>query len=144
MKKYLLPSALILVGFLGLALAQNITKSLQISQAPNGPIGMDSSNNVYFPGHILSVGPATPAITSCGGGTPVIAGSDTAGLVTMGTSSTGCIVTFTRAYAATPWCVVTVQGGVSQLAYTTTTTLIQVSQLSTSSNKFNYFCSGAS
>ena len=145
MKRYLLPSALILALGLTYALAQTITKSIQLTQAANGVIGMDSTNNVYFPTHVLNLGLA-PAVSSCGGGTPAIAGSDFAGVVTLGTSATGCIITFKKAYAATPWCVVSSQSAavaVSPFTYSVSPTAITEVQPSTSSNLINYICSGS-
>ncbi len=144
MKKYLLPSALILVGFLGFALAQNITKSVQISQAPNGPIGMDSSNNVYFPAHVLNSG-GTPSIATAGGTAATISGTDFQGKITGGgVSTTTVILTFKNAYAAAPNCVVTTQNmATSPLAYNTVTTALNITT-SMGAAIANYICSGAS
>lgn len=146
MKKVL---SLALLGLLllggGYAVTQNINKALQLSQDATGAFGVDTNNNVYFPGHILSTGPGTPTLTACGTGTPVIAGTDTAGVVTMGTSATGCVITFAKAYASVPWCVVSWQATplASQL-YTVTATAITTIQTSASANKLNYVCSSAS
>lgn len=142
MKRYLAPVALILALGLGVALAQNITKSIQLSQQP-GVIGMDTGNNVYFPAHVLSLGKA-PAVSSCGGGSPAITGTDFGGVITMGTSATGCTLTFAKAYVATPWCVVTSQTSTATpVAYTPSLTTLTETQVSTSSNLVNYICIGA-
>lgn len=143
LKRYLLPSALILALGLAYATAQSITKAIQLSQDSTGAFGVDTNNNVYFPGHILSTGPGTPVLTSCGTGSPAVVGTDTAGQITLGTSATACTLTFAQAYVATPWCVVTVQSGVSQIGYTPSTTTLVLSQLSTSGDKVNYMCSGS-
>lgn len=143
MKKYLLPSALILVGFLGFAVAQNITKSIQLSQFPNGPIGMDSSNNVYFPAHVLNAG-ATPSV-SPQAGTATVVGSDFSGTITGGGASTSQVfLTFKTAYSAAPNCVVTTQNpGTSPLAYNVVATGINITG-SMGAAKAVYICSGAS
>jgi len=94
--------------------------------------------------HLAPEGTA-PALTSCGGGSPAISGTDRAGEVTMGTSATGCIITFNVAYAAAPYCTVTwpAQTLASQ-SYTYATTAITLTQTSTSSNKIIYHCTARS
>lgn len=145
MRKYLLPSALILLLGLGAVLAQNINKSLQLSQDPTGPIGIDTNFGAYFPGHILSApllaGRPQPTIT--GTGTPTISGSDTAGLITMGASATTAIAVFGQAFLSVPSCVATYQSPViasTPLAYTIFATSLSITQPSSSSQKINYIC----
>ena len=142
LRKYLLPSGLSLLFGLSLALAQSVTKSVQLSQDPSGPIGFDTSNGVYFPGHILSSATGTPSIT--GTGTPTLVGTDTAGLITMGASATTATAVFAKAYQSVPWCVVTWQapegGTASPIGYTLATTSIALTQGATSTNKINYIC----
>jgi hypothetical protein len=144
MKKYLLPSALILVGFLGYALAQNITKSIQMSQFPNGPIGADSANNVYFPAHILNSG-GTPTVATAGGTAATISGTDFEGTITGGgASTTTVIMTFKSAFAAAPNCVLISQNsGTSPLAYNTVTTALNITT-NMGAAKASYICSGQS
>lgn len=142
-KKYLLPSGLILALALGVAFAQSITRSVQLSQDPSGPIGIDTSNNIYLPAHVLQTSRPAPTLTSCGTGSPAILGTDVAGLVTMGTAATGCVITFRTAYLATPWCVVTSQSPIlSPVNYTAATTALT---LTASANGLlvNYWCSGS-
>jgi hypothetical protein len=141
MKKYLLPSALILAFGLTLALAQNITKSIQLSQSAGGPFGVDSNNGVYFPGHVLSTGKAPSAGTGC-----TVAGTDTVGQITYSSNSIGCTVTFAKAYLAAPICVVSDQTAsvVSAIGYTTVTTSIAFTSLSANGLVINYICSGGS
>ncbi len=86
-----------------------------------------------------------PSPTISGTGTPTIAGTDTAGLVTMGASATTATVVFGSAYGATPNCVVTWQApgtSATPIGYTITTTRIAITQGATSSNLINYFCVG--
>lgn len=143
MKKYLLPSAILLVGFLGFALAQNITKSVQISQFPNGPIGMDSSNNVFFPAHILNSG-AAPTVAAAAGSVTV-SGNGFSGTVTGGGASTSTVtVTFAHAYSAVPNCILTSQNPLTSLLnYNVVATGINIST-SMGAAVANYVCSGAS
>lgn len=88
----------------------------------------------------IITGATPPVLTTCGT-SPAIVGSDTAGLVTMGTGSpTGCVITFALAYAAVPHCVVTWQTNIASMQYTTTATAITLVQTGTSSNLVNYTC----
>lgn len=81
-----------------------------------------------------------PGLSSCGT-SPSISGNDVAGEVTMGTSATGCIITFNAAYVAAPYCTVTWQNTpLASQSYTVSTTAITLTQTSTSSNKVNYHC----
>ena len=144
MKRYLLPSALIVALAGGLAIAQSITKSVQLSQDPSGPIGFDTNNGVYFPGHVLSTGPKpVPALSSCGGSTTV-AGTDTSGTFTGTAGTATCTLTFTQAYLTAPYCVVVSNSqSTAPLAYTIATTSIQVTA-GIGGAKAYYWCSGPS
>ena len=93
------------------------------------------------PSHLGTAQTTAPALTSCGTGTPTIAGTDTAGIVTMGTSATGCVITFNRAYAAAPYCVVSwIATPLASQSYVTAAGSITLTQTSTSSNVAQYFC----
>lgn len=150
MRKYILPSLLIVACLIGGAFAQNITKAIQLSQDPNGLIGYDTSNNVYFPNHILSTvrgGPA-PTVTgsTCGTTAPAITGTDFAGTVTVGTSATtSCVVTFGTAFVTAPTCVVSPKSTIlAAFSFATSTTALTVTQTSTAGNTFTYICSSLS
>lgn len=146
LRHYLLPCLLILALAAPLAVAQTINKALQLSQDASGAFGVDTTNNVYFPGHILNTGSAGPAVSIAGTGTPTISGTDVAGTITMGSSATTATATFGRAYVSVPHCVVTAQNAstTTNIAYTLQTTSIAITQPSTSGNKINYLCTGAS
>jgi hypothetical protein len=145
MRKYLLPSLLVLALSAGLALAQTYSRAIQLSQDLTGAFLVDSNNGFYFPQHVLSTGPA-PTLTGCGTGSPTIAGSDFAGTITGGTAATGCTVTFAKAYLTVPWCVVTGQTspGTSPIAYSLATTSIIITYSVATGLKQNYLCSSAS
>lgn len=114
------------------------------------PNGAPTAGNVYasalqlqswlLGGNSQRTGATAPALTSCGTGSPAISGNDTAGVVTAGTSATGCVVTFNTAYAAAPYCAVTSQSQLTSFAYSISATAITVAQTSTSGNLFNYVC----
>jgi hypothetical protein len=144
--RYILPSALILVLGLGLAVAQNITKALQLSQDATGAFGVDANNGVYFPGHVLSPTARNSIPTITGTGTPTVAGTDTSGTITMGSSATTATAVFGRAYLSVPSCVVSSQTSftTTPIGYTLATTSIAITQQSTSGNKINYWCSSNS
>jgi hypothetical protein len=146
--RYLILPALLILGLSAtVGITQTINKALQLSQDARGAFGVDTTNNVYFPGHILNTGTAGPAPTVAGTGTPTIAGSDVAGSITMGTSATTATVTFGRAYVSVPQCVVTwntAASGLSPISYTLNTTSIVVTQPAVTGNRWNYFCTAAS
>jgi len=144
MKKYFAPVALILGLTLGLAFAQNITKSIQLSQDPSGPIGFDSSNNSYFPKHINATGPS-PAVGTCGT-SPSVAGSDNAGKITTGsTATTACTLTFQTAFNTAPACVMaTAVTNAGPTFVATTTTTATFNYASATSIVFSYVCMSVS
>jgi len=138
MKKYLLPSALILLLGLGVALAQTFVRAVQLSQDTTGAFSIDSNNGFYFPGHVLSVG--TPAPTVAGNGSPTVTGTDFNGTITM--QGTTASTLFGRAYLTLPSCVVTAAG--TLIGYSLTTTGINTTQIAAQRLGVNYFCSSAS
>ena len=143
-KRYLLPSALILAFGLTVGIAQNINKALQLSQDPTGAFGVDTNNNVYFPGHQLTTGPGTPVVTACGGSTTT-PGTDTAGTMVSASNNTpGCVITFSKAYLATPYCLVTTENpGTSPPAYSASTTAITITSTTLGSATVHWYCSGS-
>src|SRR6266446_8338351 len=72
-----------------------------------GTVSYNGSLNQFgttTPAHVGTAQTTPPALTSCGT-SPAITGTDTAGIVTMGTASpTGCVITFNVAYTGTPYC----------------------------------------
>lgn len=91
---------------------------------------------------IIATGTA-PALTSCGT-TPAIVGSDTAGIVTMGSSATGCVITFNVPYLTAPTCVVSwIATPLASQSYVTSATAITTTQTSTTNNKLQYVCMAA-
>lgn len=142
MKKLLLGSALALALISG-AQAQNITKSLQGSQDPRGPVGLDASNNAYFPAHILSFGQAGggagPTASNCTGPCGAVSGTDVAGTVL--TSGTTVNITFGQAFGAVPFCLMQEVNGATAPTYTAYTTGIIAGTVVTAKN-YNWVCLG--
>ncbi len=149
MRKYILPSLLVLCLGAGLSFAQTFTRALQLSQDTTGAFGVDANNGVYFPGHVLSLTNARPApvLTSCvTGGSPLITGTDFSGVITAGTTaSTTCTVTFGTAFVTAPNCVVAWQTGpLAAMSWVTSTTALTITQTSNASSKIAYICTSAS
>ena len=149
MRKYILPSALILAFGLALASAQVITKSIQLTQDPRSPIGMDVNNNAYFPAHIAAGGnqATAPTVATCGaGGSPGVVGTDQAGTITEGAGTgagvTSCILTFNQAWNTAPICTASGAGGpaTSLGVFATSTTTLQITHAAATSLGVNYIC----
>lgn len=149
-RRYILPSALVLFGLSVWAGAQTINKALQLSQDSTGAFGVDTQNGVYFPGHILSptnTNRPLPVLSACiTGGTPTLVGTDFSGVITGGTTaSTSCVVTFGTAYVTAPNCVVSWQSGpLTAMSWATSTTALTITQTSNASSKIAYICTSAS
>lgn len=157
MKKiFAIPAAVALSGVLGaIAWAQSpqvptvssmgLTDLIQVI-----PNGAPQVGNVYATLNTLrawllggaSGHSGTPALTSCGGGSPTVTGSDFAFRVTQGTSATGCIATFATAFNAIPTCVAVNETapGTSTPAYSVTTTAVTLVTASTSGEIWDVIC----
>lgn len=126
----------------GPALAQNINRSLQGSQDPRGPVGLDSSNSAYFPGHINAFGQFTATTTqsNCGAGAAMVAGStDVAGTVTARQPQT-CTIQFGSPFNATPNCIAMTQ---SLAAANTSGSSLSIASISTTSFTMQNITSGS-
>lgn len=118
------------IGAAVIAQAQNITSSLQVSQDPRSPIGLDASNNMYLlrGQHLLSntnAGGKAPTISSCGTG-PTIAGTDFVFNFATGTAGTVCTISFGTAFGAAPQCLILPQAAATVPTYTATATQIAI------------------
>lgn len=132
---------------LGLATAQNINRSVQLSQDPSGPIGFDSASRTYFPGTIVNKELPPSIGGGCGTGATVT-GSTNAGTVTLGTTNNAqCIITFRSAFdtAQTVRCLVTPHGGetASPASWTASPAGLSITYGQRLDAKvFNYMCQG--
>jgi hypothetical protein len=118
----------------------NLSSSTAITTiAGNVGIGTTSPpSTLTVKGHIGTDG-AIPALTSCGTSPAITSGStDTAGEITEGTISTGCVITFASAYARAPFVVLSAQSGLV-FTYTISNTAITITNVGAlSSTKINY------
>lgn len=129
----------------GFALAQNINKSVQLSQDASGLVGYDSGNNIYLPAHLNSTtrGSAAPVLSACiTGGSPTLTGTDFMGTIVAGTTaSTSCVVTFGTAFVTAPNCNVSWKTGpLAAMSWTVTTTALTITQTSNASSQIVYTC----
>lgn len=94
-------------------------------------------------GHHVTTG-ADPVLTSCGGGTPAVVGTDKAGNVTIGTGvTTSCTVTFAQAFESTPSCTVTGDNTAVTYARTITASVLTIlSSADMDSDVISYQCEG--
>lgn len=116
--------------------ARNITLSDNAMTISNGA-------DIATGAHIFAAAGA-PAISACGGGSPTLsAGStDLSGIVTEGTTATGCVLTFVKPYAFPPTCVVSSPSGNAFTSYSASTTALTIVNASASGNKYAYVCIG--
>lgn len=144
--KLALPSALIAAFGLLYAWGQTSYRSIQLSQDLTGVFQMDAKFGIYLPQHLLAVTQFTgsPTLTGCGSGSPAVLGSDVAGTITEGTSSTSCGLTFAQPYLATPYCLVVPASIVAVTPFQFQVSAVQmtITSGSSSSQTFNYICIG--
>jgi hypothetical protein len=94
-------------------------------------------------GHLLT-GSAPPVLSACGT-TPALANGSTdfAGTITMGTTATGCVLTFAKAFLTAPHCIVDWQATpLASQSFTVSTTALTLTQTSTTNNVASYLCIG--
>ncbi len=131
-------------GFAARLAAEGTDTDIKLAFVPKGA-GTIRFGSGAAPAHIETSQTTAPALTSCGGGSPAIVGTDTAGKVTMGTTATGCVITFNVAYAAEPHCVVTWRATpLASQSYAVSASAITLTQTSASGNVVNYICVGRS
>jgi len=91
-----------------LAIAQTITRSVQLSQDASGPFGVDANNNLFITNNrhlnAFSTG-STPSLGTCTGGTITAGSTDFSGQVT-GASAATCAIVFGQTYGTAPRCVI--------------------------------------
>jgi hypothetical protein len=145
-------NVLALLGILtGVAFAQTINQSVQLSQDPRGTIGVDTNGNIYLQQnkHFLSTpNVAPPPVASSCGTSPSIVGTDFSGKVTTGSgATTSCVVTFGTAFLTAPACLVSADSTTALTAAlrgVSTTTTLTVTYASSTSGLFDYICASTS
>lgn len=144
MKRLLLGLAgLVLCTSLAFAQTPNITRSLQGSQDPRGPVGVDTSTNLYTPNHLNIFGTvgSAPTVQSCNvTGATSAQSEDNAGIFKSGAGTT-CQLVFGQPFAIAPACLVMAQAGATEPTYTTTVSLINLTTVVASTN-YAYLCFG--
>lgn len=101
--------------------------------------------NPMVSGHLRSgpdqTGGAAPALSTCGTGPAIQAGSnDQAGRLVTGSGATTCTITFARTYGSAPACVVSAEVA-TQPTYTVSATAITFAT-SIASTAYHYNCRG--
>jgi hypothetical protein len=105
---------------------------------------IDASQRATFASHILAAS-TTPTISSCGTGSPSVAGSDNFGTITAGAGTlTSCIINFGKTWGTAPAC--SVAFGTSALTPTvaTSTTQLTIGATSLTNYKIFYTCGSVS
>lgn len=129
----------------GAVIAQNVTSSLQLSQDPRGNFGVTSAGDLLFQNQAhLNANAVSlpPAVSSCTGGTLVAGSTDFSGGVT-GVTGTACTITFGRAYANAPNCLVNASNATAASTFATTSTTQLVMGFTTASSaKITWICVG--
>lgn len=151
--RYLM-GALAALALVGIAYAQTtipivsamgLNDVIQVIRNQNPQAGNQYATHTLFKAWLLGGNSAhngTPVLTSCGGGSPAVVGTDNAFTITQGTTATGCVATFAQAFVTAPTCVAVNQTapGTSTPAYTVSTTAITLVTASTSGEIWNVIC----
>jgi hypothetical protein len=144
MKRFLLASLAIVAIGLGLAAAQNITRSVQLSNDATGLVGFSSQNSMFVPNKIHGNRQQTFTVSSFGTN-PSPTGTDLAGEVVIGGgSSSGGTITFSQAYPATPYCTATSSNSASPVGIRSSPNGIDVVyNTNATALRFYFICIGA-
>ena len=108
-----------------------------------GPGTINTSDSIATANHFRSTGSA-PTVSSCGS-SPSITGTDVAGIVGVG-GNTACTITFAKAYASSPICIVQTQNNASPVTFVASesTTALTVNFSSSLNGGWAYICQGRS
>lgn len=142
MKRFLVALLAVACLGIGVGIAQNINKALQLSQDSTGAFGVDNVNSVFFPNHIVGNAQLTPTITTGAGTAATITGMDSNGIVTGGGVTTTTVTgTWRSAYGVKPSCVAQSENpATSPLAFVPSTTGFTVSAMGAAI--MHYVCVG--
>jgi hypothetical protein len=113
-----------------------------MTPAPNATFTIgDGAGAATYGSHIGVLQTTAPVLSACGTSPSLsVTASDTHGTITQGATATGCVVTFNKAYATAPDCVVTSPTGSALISYSVTTTALTMVNASASGNKYSYMC----
>jgi len=136
--------------FGGLLTAQQIVRSVQLSQDSTGVFGVDANSNLYLQNnrHLLATNNAStaPSLGTCAGGTLVAGSTDFSGQVS-GSSGTSCVVNFGQAWVTAPRCVTsgsTSSATTGPVSNTTTTAALTMTVAVTGAGVFTWLCNSVS
>jgi hypothetical protein len=131
---------------LGLGTADSPTFT-GLTTSAGATLGSANTNTHTLTGHVATSG-TTPTLGTCGTGAtipaPSFSANDNRGYVASGTGVSACTINFSRAWASTPVCVVSI-GNSSSLVISlasVSTTSLQVVFSSTFNGTWGYICEG--
>lgn len=116
----------------------------QLSADGNSVIGDANADTATLWGHLAFSGSA-PAMSACGT-TPTVNGNDNRGIITLGSgTATSCTLTFSRAWAGTPGCVLTPEMSMTDPPYfsaksSSAFTFTTAGAANMASGKIDYVC----
>jgi len=115
--------------------------------AGNGALPTSTTTNLIQIGGLLTwtnVSTAVPVLSACGTGSPTVESHSNMahGVVTEGTTTTGCVVTFATAYRSWNHCKVGSQTPDAAFSYSYTLAAITIVNTSSSGHIFDYACFG--
>lgn len=127
------PWALLTVG----SQASNVTPLFVLASSTAA-----TAFEVTAAGHVIA-STTNPVLSSCGT-TPTMKGDDTHGEITVGSSATGCTLTFQQAYSNAPECTITNQSMsvVNAMTYTISNSAFTISMTGAGGDKIDYQCEG--
>jgi len=101
-------------------------------------------NLIVANSHLLATS-TTPGISSCGTGSPSVAGSDNFGTISAGGGTlTSCVINFGHTWGTAPACTVSFGTSAAAVTVTTSTTQLTVAATSLTSYKIFYTCGSVS
>jgi hypothetical protein len=101
----------------------------------------DAGGTSTWGSHLGIVQTTKPVLSACGT-TPTqdATASDAAGIITEGTTATGCVSTFNKAFNTAPHCVISSPNGAAFTSYSASTTALTIVNASASGNQYAYVC----
>ena len=119
------------------------TSRLSVLATGNVGIGTVSPTGLLQVAGNADFGSGTPTLSSCGTSPTLVSGSnDMRGEITIGTSATGCTLTFSAAKNGTPFCIVTSEtAGLTTPGWSESTTAITITGV-TAGDDYAYMCMG--
>lgn len=131
--------------FVGTGTVTGTARSGRIVLEPGGSDPSGGRGYVKISGHLnganFSFNP--PALSSCGGGSPSISGSDLAGVVVAGTATSACTITFDVPFQNAPACIVGDESSTLLLKGTASNTALVITAITPiSGDTISYICIG--